>query len=140
MKNSIYYLILFISLISLAVSITIFIEPIKNLCGVGGSCLTVQNSSYSSLLGIKLSLLGILFFTFLSFFLSLQILDPSPLKRNIVSITLFVGSIFAISFILLQIFVIKALCKYCLFVDSTTIFNFIIIFIKNDKKIIARGS
>jgi len=140
MKTSIYYFILFISLISLALSITIFIEPIKNLCGVGGGCLTVQSSSYSSLFGIKLSLLGILFFGFLSLFLSLQILDPSPLKINLVSVTLLIGSTFAIGFLFLQIFVIKALCKYCLFIDATTLLNFLIFFFQNDKKIITGRS
>lgn len=85
-------------------------------CTIGG-CETVLTSPYAEILGIPIALLGALYYIAI-FFLVLS--D----RRRIFTVLVSAG--FAVSLILLglQLFVIRALCLYCIFslVTSTALF------------------
>ena len=99
----------------------------------GGSCLKVQLSSYSSLLGIPLAIYGVVFFLFL-FVLFLGIFRESKkdwfgrLARKYkthtrISLVLLMmwGGVFSLWLLSLQFFIIKELCKFCLWIDGITL-------------------
>jgi len=46
---------------------------------------------------------------------------PKKIKKNLLKFGFFIGSLFAIYFLYLQFFVIKATCPYCLITDSGTL-------------------
>lgn len=105
----------------------------KSYCSVGEGCDVVSQSDYSSLLGIKNSLIGIFVFIFLISLTIWQILEPHKTKQKIISAGILLGSIIAIYFIYLQNFVIHAWCKFCLVVDISLLIALIILLIPGRK-------
>ena len=96
-------------------------------CYAFNGCGVVDASSYSSLFGIPLSVFGSLFYVvtillLIQFFLRKQkkILDAAAL-------TLTFGGLFAIYLLVLQAFVIKAFCFYCIISDTIGVINAILI-------------
>lgn len=79
------------------------------------SCLSVQNSQYGMLFGMKVSLFGIVSFIllFLLFISSLY----SNKMRSIFLFAVFIGAFFAAYFIAIQIFVLHQLCTICMIID-----------------------
>ena len=90
-----------------------------SFCITGKGCEKVQNSEYSSILGIKLGWLGTLAFTALLIIYYLTYNKKLTQKLYISAISL--GAILAIYFIYLQLFVIKAICSTCITLDFITI-------------------
>lgn len=84
------------------------------LCVTGG-CDTVKNSEYGQIAGIPLAHLGLTSFLFLLlvFLLDYKKIIPKFLFLKIC----LVGSALAIYFIYIQIYVLKAICSNCMFVD-----------------------
>jgi uncharacterized membrane protein len=90
------------------------------------SCDIVRNSSYSEILGIKLS-----YFALFSFSV-LFILNFSRYKiLFLASVT--IGSVFALYFIFLQIFVLRAICTNCMIIDLNMLLILILTFFKKNK-------
>jgi uncharacterized membrane protein len=83
-------------------------------CNILDGCNAVAQSEYSAILGIPVALLGVVFYVTV-FILSMALLD-SKNEKLIKYILLFAISGFVVSLFLtyLQVFVIKALCIYCL--------------------------
>lgn len=92
-------------------------------CAIGG-CESVLTSSYSKILGIPVSLLGAIYYfiIILSIFLHLDTKKEIFLKIPILMSV--VGLIFSIYFMTVMVFVLKAICPYCIVsaITSTTIF------------------
>lgn len=84
----------------------------SNLCLVGNpvSCNEVQNSSYNDIFGIKITYLA--FF----YFFTLLILYLSKEKWFLVCAAL--GTLGALYFLFIQLFVLKTVCSTCLLVDG----------------------
>ena len=93
-------------------------------CFVFTGCDDVLKSQYNNLFGIPVALFGALFY-FGMLFLSLLYID---VRKGIILGLMMLGSIagflFSIGFVYLQLFVIKAICSYCMLsaLTSTTIF------------------
>lgn len=93
-------------------------------CFIFSGCDTVSKSSYSTFFGIPLSVFGIGYYLSI-IFLAIAYLDS---KKNIYMKIAFyfsiIGFIMSINFMLIQIFLIKAICLYCFlsFVFSAAIF------------------
>ena len=114
MKYKIFLLIFVLSLIS---SIILAVNSTTGLCAPGNGCDVVNSSVYGSTLGIKNSIYGVFIFTFLILLTLFHIDKPNKHTRKIIHSAVIVGSIIAAYFLLLQIFVIKAICKFCLVID-----------------------
>lgn len=130
MKRAGVILILLFSFIGLADSVylakheangTPLLCNIQNLSG----CNIVAQSPYSKLLGIPLAEYGVLFYTILFILAALEIVIFDQLLRRALQGLSVVGLIASVGFTVLQIFVIKALCVYCLLSALMTLFIFI---------------
>ena len=80
------------------------------------SCLSVQNSQYGMLFGMKVSLFGIISFIML-FLLFISSLYSNKMRR-IFLLVVIIGAFFAAYFIAIQIFVLHQLCTICMIIDG----------------------
>ncbi len=85
-------------------------------CSVSGlsGCNVVAQSVYSHLFGIPLGVYGVIFYGFLFIIASLLFVIPSKLAHVTLVVLGVVGSIASLIFLYLQVFVINAVCVYCL--------------------------
>ncbi len=127
-----YKLLLIIFIISLISSIILFSisKGDSGFCKPDGSCSSVQNSKYAYLFGISNSIYGIFIFAFLFLITFMEIVKPTQIKRLLIDSGAIIGFLIALYFIFLQIFILKAFCKYCLVIDGGMIFAFILIVAK----------
>ena len=79
------------------------------VCVAGGGCETVQRSSYSELAGIPVALLGLVSYTVVF----ALVLWNTPTARLVAASLAFVGLVFGIYLLALQLFVIDAVCVWC---------------------------
>lgn len=83
------------------------------VCVVGGGCETVQKSEYSEIAGVPVALLGLLFY---SAILVLVAWDSAQARLGAATLAL-VGVLFAAYLVVLQLFVIDAVCVWCMVND-----------------------
>lgn len=127
-----YKLLLIIFILSLISSIILFStnHGSSSFCKPDGGCDSVQNSKYAYLFGISNSIYGIFIFAFLSLVTFMEIIKPTQIKRLLIDSGAIIGFFIALYFIFLQIFIIKAFCKFCLVIDFGMIIAFILIIAK----------
>ncbi len=92
-------------------------------CGIKG-CEKVTTSEYSTFLGIPIALFGSLYYLFF-FLMSVAFFDTKNKKiLRILSSLSPIGFIMSVYFVVLQLFVIKAICLYCMLsiITSTILF------------------
>lgn len=89
---------------------TPLICDINNLSG----CNTVVASPYSYLFGIPLAEYGILFYSIIFVLAALELVVFDQLLRRVLQGVSLIGVIASAYFTLVQIFLIKAFCVYCL--------------------------
>ena len=130
-----YKLLLLIFLISLISSIILLSTSNgdSSFCKTDGGCNSIQNSKYAYLFGISNSIYGIFIFAFLSLTTFIEIIKPTQIKRLLIDSGAIIGFLIALYFIYLQIFIIKAFCKFCLIIDFGRIIAFILIVAKKIK-------
>jgi uncharacterized membrane protein len=80
------------------------------VCVAGGGCETVQTSAYAEIAGIPVAVLGLVAYTIV---LGLIGLD-TPNARLGAAMIAVVGFIFSMYLLVLQLFVIDAVCIWCL--------------------------
>ena len=80
------------------------------VCVAGGSCETVQQSSYAELAGIPVALLGLVGYAMIA----ALVLWDTPNARLGAAALAFVGLAFSAYLLVLQLFVIDAVCVWCL--------------------------
>ena len=80
------------------------------VCPIGGGCETVQESEYAELVGVPVSLLGLLAYATL---LALVAWD-APAARLAAAAIALVGVFFSAYLLAVQLFVIDAWCVWCL--------------------------
>lgn len=80
------------------------------VCVAGGGCETVQRSSYAELAGIPVAVLGLVSYAVV---LALVLWDTSIARLTAASLA-FVGLAFSLYLLALQLFVIDAVCVWCL--------------------------
>lgn len=124
------YLFLTIFILCLLSSIILSIGDVPAFCDVTEGCNTVQHSTYAYFLGIKDSVYGVFIFSFLTLLSALQIKNPTKGKEKIISYSIIFGSIIALYFLYLQIYVLEAYCKYCLIVDISLLVGLVLLFWK----------
>jgi len=119
-----YWMVLVFILLALGSSAVLAFEPLSVVCNVEQGCSLVQNSSYARTFEVKNSVYGVGIFSVLSLVAILQILKPGRKKEKFLKFSLFIGTLIAIYFLFLQLFVLKAYCKYCLIADFSVIIAF----------------
>ena len=80
------------------------------VCVAGGGCETVQQSSYAEVAGLPVALLGLGSYTIV---LGLILWD-APYARLAAASLAFVGLAFSVYLLVLQLFVIDAVCVWCM--------------------------
>ncbi len=101
-------------------------------CSILKGCEQVTTSPYSLIFGIPVSLLGSLYYLTI-LILSVIYLDSKKIKfLNIIAKITPFGFLASLYFVYLQIFVIKAICLYCMgsATTSTLLFIFGLIFLR----------
>ncbi len=86
------------------------------VCGPVGDCNTVQSSSYAQILGIPIALLGALNYVTVGLLWLAQRLENNRgqwAKRGLLALTIF-GALFSVYLTALELFVIHAVCAWCL--------------------------
>ena len=102
----------------------------KLVCFVGDDCNKVIKSRYSKVLGIDNEIIGIFYYAFiiilaLSLFLGIDAVAGIPVF-NLLIIMGALASLFAVALLVIQAFVIKEWCEYCLLASAITIVIFAI--------------
>lgn len=106
-----------------------FIPPEQACGGIETTCYAVQTSQYERTLGVNNSYFGLIAFSILGMLAVLHVKYPRKVKKRLLILGTLAGSLFAIYFLYLQFFVINALCRYCMVVDTGSILAlFIMIF------------
>ena len=119
MDKKLYWASIVFTVIGLAVSIYTTIEKLTNhsrMCLGNGNCQTVLSSSYAEIRGFPVSGVGIIGYVAILVALILEVKGGRFFKENatlaIFGMTL-IGFLFTLYLIYLEIFVIKALCPFC---------------------------
>ncbi|MFZ1075768.1 MAG: vitamin K epoxide reductase family protein [Minisyncoccia bacterium] len=94
---------------------------IQNLSG----CNIVTNSQYSRIFNVPVAELSLLFYGLIFIIAALEILALDSRLRRALQVLSLIGLVTSLYFTSLQIFVIKALCIYCLASTFTTLLIFI---------------
>jgi uncharacterized membrane protein/thiol-disulfide isomerase/thioredoxin len=109
-----------LSLLGLGVSIYLAyveINHVEAVCGPVGHCNIVQSSPYAQIVGIPVAVLGLLNFVAIIVLWAIQKYSDGPLANlstlALVGLTIF-GTGFSIYLTMLEIFVIQAICAWCL--------------------------
>lgn len=89
---------------------TPLICSIQNLTG----CNIVAQSPYSNLFGVPLAEYGVLFYIIVFATAALELVLFDRLLRRVLQVLASVGVLASLYFVLIQVFVINALCIYCL--------------------------
>lgn len=92
---------------------------IKNLSG----CNIVASSQYSYIFGIPISELGVIFYSIMFALTALELIIFDRLLRRALQVFALIGVAVSIFSTVVQVFIIKALCIYCL---ASTLITFII--------------
>ena len=110
---------IFLALLGAADAIYLLVlklTQLETMCVGSHGCITVNNSIYSMIYGMPVSLLGLLAYLFI---LLVYILEPySQLVRENSSLVLFgtslVGVLFSLYLTYIEFFVIDAVCPFCI--------------------------
>jgi uncharacterized membrane protein len=120
MDKKLYWASIVFTAIGLAVSIymTIFkLTNNNNMCVGNHGCTTVNDSSYSVINGFPVAAVGIIGYLAILLVLILEVKGGRFFKENAILVNfglMLIGFLFTLYLIYLEIFVIKALCPFCL--------------------------
>ena len=108
-----------LSLLGLADSLYLSYDELTNTsltCSIKGldGCNTVAASVYSHVFGIPLAIYGVVFYALMFLMTFLVAKVAIRFAHDILAFLGIVGLIASIFFVLIQVFLIKALCIYCL--------------------------
>jgi len=126
-KYKILLVLFSLALISFAILVFNDLKPLPLICDVTEGCFVVQNSPYSTTLGIENEYYGFVFFSLLIFLAISQIRNPKENKKNLIHAGVIITTIWAAYSFYLMGFVIKAYCKYCTVVDIAALISLLII-------------
>ena len=120
MDKKFYWASVVLGAIGAAVSIYMTIYKLtgnENMCVGNGGCSTVSASPYAEVYGIPVAAIGIIGYLAILISLALEMRGGSFFTENAPFATFgmaLVGFLFTLYLIYLEIFVIKALCPFCL--------------------------
>ena len=129
MSQKIVWLIIILTVIGIFDTAYLTAEYYFNLtayCPIGGGCEKVLSSPYSVVFGIPLALFGLIFYFFILILAMAYQLSGRGIFLKIFFVSTFLAFLFSLWLVYLQLFVIKALCVYCLISAANTSALFLI--------------
>jgi uncharacterized membrane protein len=109
------------------------------VCLITEGCDVVTTSEYSFILGVPVSLLGLVYYAMFFFGLLWLILKPSIFKINLLKILVGAGLLFSLWFVYVQIYLINAICFYCMVSATLTTLSFILLWLLKRDQLIKWG-
>lgn len=95
-------------------------------CSISHGCELVTTSSYSSIFGIPVALLGALYYVSVLIAICGAMEFAKPQWLKLIAIATTTGFLFSLWFVYLQIFVIHAICQYCMLSAMTSTGLFVV--------------
>lgn len=133
-KETKYKIILVLLALALVASVVLSSIPLEQACGgTSNSCTIVQTSQYEFTLGLKNSHIGLVAFPILALLVFFELKRPKRYQKIAITVGMSIGSVFAVYFLYLQFFVLKAICKYCMVVDVAVIASLALIIFWDEK-------
>ncbi len=145
-KRYVFFVLLILSLVGLADALFLTYEHYNPLaippCPVNAvvDCGKVIRSVYALIYGVPLGLLGTIYYLFFLIFLLLNLSKKySSIAKVLMILASVAAFLFSIYLVFIQIFVIRAICFYCMIsaVTSTSIFLIVITQLEDERKLIA---
>lgn len=104
-------------------------------CSILHGCEVVLNSKYSIIYGIPTAMLGALFYLTVLVLSAIYLETKKITALKIVTCLACVGFLASLSFVYIQLFVLKSICLYCMWsaVTSTTLFIVSLVFWRKNK-------
>jgi uncharacterized membrane protein len=122
MSKAKYTILLVLFAIALIASAILSFIPLDKACGgIQTTCYAVQTSQYESTLGIKNAYSGLVAFSLMGFLTFLQIKNPRKSRKKLITFGILIASVIAVYLLYIQFFVLNAICKYCMVIDSATL-------------------
>lgn len=129
-----YKILLVLFAIAFIASAILSFVPLEQACGgIQTSCYAVQTSQYETTLGIRNAYLGLAAFLLIGFLTFLQIKHPNKERKDFIKYGIFFASLIAVYLLYVQFFVLNAVCKYCMVIDSATLIGLGIILFWKEK-------
>jgi uncharacterized membrane protein len=102
-----------------------------------GDCHDVTNSEYSVILGVPLAVLGVLYYISVLFVLIILWKKKKECLLWLLSVVTSLGLLFSIWLVYLQLWVLQAICPYCMLSALVSVLLFVldVVFIFQSKKI-----
>lgn len=95
-------------------------------CSVVAGCQNVLDSNYSSIYNVPVALLGALFYAFIIINVAHHLVHKSKLSLLALKIVPAIGFLISLYLIYLQLYIIKAICIYCMLSAATSTLIFIL--------------
>ncbi len=124
-------------ILATAASVILSFVPLEKACGSNpnhNSCTIVNTSQYESTFGIKNAHIGLIAFPILCILTILELKKSRKYQKRLLNLGIMLGSAFAIYFLYLQFFVLKAICKYCMVVDTGVLASMVLILFFEEKE------
>ncbi|MEK7618216.1 MAG: vitamin K epoxide reductase family protein [Patescibacteria group bacterium] len=125
-KKHKYDLIIIFAIFTLCISLFLAVSEALKIsvpCDLTGGCEVVLNSKYANFLGLPLPYLGIVF----SGVIIIASLLANHYNRLRILLTYFlgIGALISLTLLVIQFFVLKSVCQYCLILDLLVITMFL---------------
>jgi uncharacterized membrane protein len=130
---------LFFSLIGFLDAVYLTTEDYLNqsvICILTSGCQNVLTSQYSQIFGVPLALFGVIYYLIIIFCSLSYLTNRNNLANYLLNYFTSVGFLVSLYLVYLQLFVIKAICFYCMIsaLTSTILFILSLYLILNHKK------
>jgi len=134
MSKTKYKILLVLFIIAFISSAVLSFIPLERACGgIQTTCYAVQTSQYEITLGIKNAYSGLVAFLLIGFLAFLQIKNPNKERKDLIKYGVVFASLIALYLLYIQFFVLNAVCKYCMVIDSTTLISLGIVLFWKEK-------
>ena len=133
-KNFFTYLGLVLALIGLIDSyyITTSLEKNSLRCDLNGfNCINILTSQYGKFLGIPLSIWGIIYYLTLTILFLLLLFKYFKYLNKVLTGLIISGFIVSFVLLVIQTFILKSFCSYCLASDFTNIVLLVLLILYN---------
>lgn len=134
MSKTKYKILLVLFIIAFIASAILAFIPAEQACGgTQTGCYTVQISQYESTFGIKNAYFGLIAFFIIGILAFLQIKKREKIRRDLITYGAVFASLIAVYLLYIQFFVLDAICKYCMVIDSASLLSLAIIIFWKEK-------
>lgn len=130
-SNNILFLIIALSFLGFLVATYLSILHYKNAipsCSITQGCEIILTSKFATFANIPISLIGSAYYLAVIVLSLIFIESKQEFILKLIFIIIFLGAVFALGLILVQIFILKATCQYCLVSDFISLILLGIVF------------